>query len=178
MNALSELKPGQGGRTKPHRLGRGRGCGKGGTSTKGHKGQKARSGYKPPKGFEGGQMPLIRRLPKFGFTNRRFKVRYKIFNLSLLTRLGDDQINPDTLYRKGLIPKGALVKILGQGQVEKKWKVSVHGLSASARKKIEAAGGEISLLKSAFSKKDPGSVPGPEKKDEAQNKKPPLPQKK
>lgn len=173
MNALSELKPGSGSRPRCHRLGRGRASGKGGTSTKGHKGQKARSGYKPPKGFEGGQMPLIRRLPKFGFTNRRFKVRYEVLNLSGLTRLGD-QVSPDTLYREGLIPKGALVKILGQGQVEKSLKVSVHRLSASARKKIEAAGGEVTILKPLFSKdkKTPAS------KNKVQNKKLPLPKKK
>ncbi len=145
MSVLSALKPAPGSRHKKHRLGRGKGSGKGGTSTKGHKGQKARSGYKAPKGFEGGGMPLIRRLPKFGFSNRRFQTRYEILNVGHLNRF-DGEVNPQVLYQSGMIKKKALVKILGKGELKKALKVQAHKFSAEALKAIQKARGQALVL--------------------------------
>lgn len=145
MSVLSALKPASGSRHKKHRLGRGKGSGKGGTSTKGHKGQKARSGYKAPKGFEGGGMPLIRRLPKFGFSNRRFQTCYAVLNVCSLNRF-DEEVNPRILYQSGLIKKNALVKILGKGELKKALKVQAHKFSAEALKAIKKAGGQVLIL--------------------------------
>ncbi len=151
---------------KRKRLGRGRSSGCGGTSTKGHKGQKARSGCRIPHGFEGGQMSLARRLPKFGFTNKRFKCVYDIVSTKqlndLYASLSDKNnelnkeagkkivINKDVLYRKGYVSKKALVKVLGKDAVKGAFRVEVQKFSHSARLAIEKAGGvamEVKNLK-------------------------------
>lgn len=141
---LSNLKPAEGSTKSRKRIGRGEGSGRGGTSTKGHKGQKSRSGYSRKLGFEGGQMPLQRRLPKFGFkpVNR---IEYKAINIETLQELADsqkiDKINPDVLIKAGLIAPKHLVKILGKGSLSAKVEVEAHAFSKSAEEAITAAGG-------------------------------------
>jgi large subunit ribosomal protein L15 len=148
---LSNLKPAEGSvQSNSKRVGRGEGSGKGGTSTRGHKGAKSRSGYSRKIGFEGGQMPLQRRVPKFGFTNRNRKV-YQGINLDTLQSLVDDGKITDTvdmnvLMENGLVTKNELVKILGRGELKAKLKISVHKFTASAKEAIEAAGGEVVTL--------------------------------
>ncbi|MDR2037186.1 MAG: 50S ribosomal protein L15 [Bacteroidales bacterium] len=142
---LSSLKPADGSVKKEgKRLGRGQGSGKGGTSTKGHKGQKAISGYSKKIGFEGGQMPLQRRVPKFGFKNQ-FRKEYKAVNLDALEafaeKTGIVSIDVDTLVNAGLAPKNSLVKILGKGTLTKKLEVKAHAFSNSAKTAIEALEG-------------------------------------
>ena len=193
---LNNLQSFRGHRHKRKRLGRGKSSGHGGTSTKGHKGQRARSGFGLLRGFEGGQMPLVRSLPKFGFTNKRFKKHYVILNLSDLNlflqgatledsssykadknhknsnkirlqgaTLEDSskdnknheqganqnggflaEIHPEMLYKAGWAKKGALIKILGTGQLNKPLKVSAHHFSQSALSAIEKAGGQIKKI--------------------------------
>ncbi|NNE76126.1 MAG: 50S ribosomal protein L15 [Pricia sp.] len=144
---LSNLKPAEGSTNRPgKRIGRGQGSGKGGTATRGHKGAKSRSGYSKKIGFEGGQMPLQRRVPKFGFTNIN-RVEYKGVNLDKLQELVDnksvkDTVTLETLVENGLAKKKDLVKILGGGELKASLKVSVHKFTASAKAAIEAAGGE------------------------------------
>lgn len=148
---LGNLKPAEGAKHKEgKRLGRGQGSGKGGTAARGHKGAKSRSGYSKKIGFEGGQMPLQRRVPKFGFKNINRK-EYQPVNLDKLQALVDnkvvkDEITLDTLIENRLVSKNDLVKILGNGEVKAKLKVSAHKFSASAKAAIEAAGGEAVLL--------------------------------
>ena len=148
---LSNLKPAEGSVQSPgKRVGRGQGSGKGGTATRGHKGAKSRSGYSRKIGFEGGQMPLQRRVPKFGFTNRN-RVAYQGVNLDTLQRLVDegkikDTVDVDTLIANGLVSKNEPVKILGRGELKAKLKISVHKFTASAKEAIEAAGGEVVTL--------------------------------
>lgn len=148
---LSSLKPAKGSViTRGKRLGRGQGSGKGGTSTKGHKGQKAISGYSRKIGFEGGQMPLQRRLPKFGFKNK-FRVEYKAVNLDALEKFaektGITTIDVKTLVETAhLVPKNSLVKILGNGTLTKKLDVTAHAFSAKAKAAIEAAAGTASVI--------------------------------
>ncbi len=144
---LSELAPNIGSRHKKKRVGRGPGSGHGGTSCRGNKGQRSRSGGGVRLGFEGGQMPLIRRLPKRGFT-RIFKQEYNILNLrSLEDKFNDnEEVTPSTLKEKGLIRKDLPVKILGSGEITKKLKVKVDGLSKSAREKILRAGGSVEIV--------------------------------
>lgn len=148
---LSNLKPAEGSVNRDgKRLGRGQGSGKGGTAARGHKGAKSRSGYSKKIGFEGGQMPLQRRVPKFGFTNINRK-DYKGINLNKLQELVDDKVikdtvSFDTLVENGLVGKNDLVKILGGGELKAALKVSVHKFSASAKAAIEAAGGEAISL--------------------------------
>ena len=148
---LSNLKPAEGSvRKNSKRIGRGEGSGKGGTSTRGHKGAKSRSGYSKKIGFEGGQMPLQRRVPKFGFTNRNRKV-FQGINLDTLQSLVDegrikDTVNMDVLVENGLAGRNELVKILGRGELKAKLKISVHKFTASAKEAIEAAGGEVVTL--------------------------------
>ncbi|MAC63177.1 50S ribosomal protein L15 [Christiangramia marina] len=148
---LSNLKPAEGSvRKNSKRIGRGEGSGKGGTSTRGHKGAKSRSGYSKKIGFEGGQMPLQRRVPKFGFTNRNRKV-YQGINLDTLQSLVDegrikDTVDMDVLAENGLAGRNELVKILGRGELKAKLKISVHKFTASAKEAIEAAGGEVVTL--------------------------------
>lgn len=148
---LHNLKPAQGAVQKEgKRVGRGEGSGKGGTSTRGHKGAKSRSGYSKKIGFEGGQMPLQRRVPKFGFTNINRK-EYRGINLDKLQELVDKgavkkEVTLDILLENGLAHKKDLVKILGDGELKAALKVSVHKFSASAKVAIEAAGGEAISL--------------------------------
>ncbi len=141
---LSNLKPAKGSVKKSKRLGRGQGSGRGGTSTRGHKGAKSRSGYSKKIGFEGGQMPLQRRVPKFGFKNVNRK-EYKAINISVLQSLAEkknlDKIDPQVLISAGLISKSALVKILGKGTLDKKLEVHAHAFSKSAIEAIEAKEG-------------------------------------
>ena len=154
---------------KRKRLGRGRSSGHGGTSTKGHKGQRARSGFGLLRGFEGGQMPLVRSLPKFGFTNKRFKKHYVTFNLSELNRF-HSEVNPQILLKKG--PKGAKVKILGNGELKKPLKVQAHRFSQGAILAIEKAGGSATVLDEKSLDKKPSDQT--ENKLEEQNNKPVL----
>ena len=149
---LSNLKPQSGSVTsKKKRLGRGQGSGKGGTATRGHKGAKSRSGYSKKLGFEGGQMPLQRRIPKFGFKNIN-RVEYKPVNLSKLQELIDSKkikkgvINAESLISNGLVKKNDLVKILGNGDLKDAVKVEAHKFSKSAQEKIEKSGGEVKLI--------------------------------
>lgn len=146
---LSNLKPAQGSVKSKTRIGRGQGSGKGGTSTRGHKGAKSRSGYSKKIGFEGGQMPLQRRVPKFGFTNIN-RVEYKGVNLdaiqSLVEKENLDTINLDILIDNGIVGKNDLVKILGGGELKAKLSVEAHKFSASAKKAIEDLGGEAKTL--------------------------------
>ena len=149
---LSNLKPQSGSVTsKKKRLGRGQGSGKGGTATRGHKGAKSRSGYSKKLGFEGGQMPLQRRIPKFGFKNIN-RVEYKPVNLSKLQELIDSKkvkkgiINSESFISNGLVKKNDLVKILGNGDLKDAVKVEAHKFSKSAQEKIEKSGGEVKLI--------------------------------
>ena len=149
---LSNLKPQSGSVTsKKKRLGRGQGSGKGGTATRGHKGAKSRSGYSKKLGFEGGQMPLQRRIPKFGFKNIN-RVEYKPVNLTKLQELIDSKkvkkgiINAESLISNGLVKKNDLVKILGNGDLKDAVKVEAHKFSKSAQEKIEKLGGEVKLI--------------------------------
>ncbi|WP_424495089.1 50S ribosomal protein L15 [Salinimicrobium sp. GXAS 041] len=148
---LSNLKPAKGSvQSNSKRVGRGEGSGKGGTATRGHKGAKSRSGYSRKIGFEGGQMPLQRRVPKFGFTNINRK-EYQGVNLDVLQSLVDagritDTVDMDVLVENGLARKNELVKILGRGELKAKLKISVHKFTASAKQAIEAAGGEAVTL--------------------------------
>ncbi len=144
---LSNLQPAEGStHNQNKRLGRGEGSGKGGTSARGHKGAKSRSGYSKKIGFEGGQMPLQRRVPKFGFKNVN-RVEYQGVNLDALQLLVDNGIVTDTvdftvLVENRLATKNEVVKILGRGELKAKLKVSAHKFTATAKAAIEAAGGE------------------------------------
>ncbi len=145
---LSNLQPAEGSvHNQNKRVGRGEGSGKGGTSTRGHKGAKSRSGYSKKIGFEGGQMPLQRRVPKFGFKNIN-RVEYQGVNLDTLQSLVDNGLATDTvdftvLVENRLATKKDLVKILGRGELKAKLKVSAHKFTATAKAAIEAAGGEV-----------------------------------
>ncbi len=144
---LEELKPAKGATKKAKRVGRGFGSGHGKTSGKGHKGQKARSGGVKGAGFEGGQMPLQRRIPKRGFTNI-FRKEYAVVNLSDLAKMaGSDPITPEMLKQKGLIKDmKAGVKVLGMGELKAKLTVRAHKFSKSAVDKIQAAGGKAEVI--------------------------------
>ena len=148
---LSNLKPAEGSvNNNSKRIGRGQGSGKGGTATRGHKGAKSRSGYSRKLGFEGGQMPLQRRVPKFGFTNINRK-EYQGINLDTLQQMADDKkikgkVDLETMIAFRLAGKNDLVKILGRGELKAKLKVSAHKFTASAKAAIEAAGGEAVTL--------------------------------
>ncbi len=140
---LSTLRPAPGSRPVRKRLGRGPGSGLGKTSGKGHKGHKARTGGSTNPGFEGGQMPLYRRLPKRGFTNP-FKVTYQAINLSALEKVAGTEVTPETLATAGLIKKAAVpCKLLGHGDVTRALTVRGVPMSAAAKAKIEAAGGKV-----------------------------------
>jgi len=146
---LSNLRPAKGSTHNSKRLGRGQGSGKGGTSTRGHKGAKSRSGYSRKIGFEGGQMPLQRRVPKYGFKNINRK-EYKGINISTLQTLAEthniEKIDFETLIMAGLVSKNALVKILGKGILERKLEVHAHAFSKSAVEAIEAKKGTAVIL--------------------------------
>lgn len=143
---LSNLKPAAGSTHKVKRIGRGQGSGKGGTSTRGHKGAKSRSGYKHKIGFEGGQMPLQRRVPKFGFKNVN-RIEYKAINVSVLQLLAESYnleiIDKECLIRANLVSKNDLVKVLGDGELTAKLEVKANAFSAKAIAVIEAAGGTV-----------------------------------
>ena len=147
---LHTLKPAAGSTKNKKRIGRGQGSGRGGTSTRGHNGAQSRSGYSRKIGFEGGQMPLQRRLPKFGFTNPN-RVEYKAVNLDALQELAEKtkakKINFELLVENGIVGKKDLVKILGRGELKAKLEVEVHKFSAAAVGAIEAAGGKAVEIK-------------------------------
>ena len=147
--SLSNLKPAAGSVNREKRIGRGQGSGHGGTSTRGHKGAKSRSGYHRKLGFEGGQMPLQRRLPKYGFTNLK-RVEYKAVNLSVLEEIATDHqitdINVDLLVQAGVASKNDRVKILGNGTLTKKINVTAPAFSKSAVAAIEALEGKTEKL--------------------------------
>ncbi|SUZ52834.1 uncharacterized protein METZ01_LOCUS5688 [marine metagenome] len=148
---LSNLKPGEGSTHSPKkRLGRGQGSGKGGTSTRGHKGAKSRSGYSKKLGFEGGQMPLQRRVPKFGFININ-RTKYQGINLDKIQSLIDDKkikgsINVQSFIDNGLAKKNDLIKILANGTINVPLKITAHKFSAAAKSAIEKSGGEAIVL--------------------------------
>lgn len=146
---LHNLTPAAGSKGREKRIGRGEGSGHGGTSTRGHKGAQARSGYSRKIGFEGGQMPIQRRLPKFGFTNPN-RVEYKGINVSVLQTLAEaanvSVITVETLRQAGFAGKNDLVKILGNGELTAKLEVSANAFSQSAIAKIEAAGGTATTI--------------------------------
>jgi large subunit ribosomal protein L15 len=143
---LSNLRAPRKASEKRKRVGRGMGSGMGKTSTRGHKGQRSRSGSRMMRGFEGGQMPLHRRLPKRGFTNV-FKTEYEVVNLERLAGLGESEITPESLRKAGVVSsKNTLVKVLGQGELKGAITVRAHRFSRSAREKIEKAGGKAEVL--------------------------------
>lgn len=146
---LNNLKPAKGATHSEKRIGRGQGSGRGGTSTRGHKGAQSRSGYSRKLGFEGGQMPLQRRLPKFGFKNHK-RVEFKPINLSVLEDLASKKslkvVSLETLAEAGIVSKNDKVKILGNGQLSKSVEVTAHAFSKSAVAAIEAAGGKAVKL--------------------------------
>jgi large subunit ribosomal protein L15 len=150
MSKLSSLKPSRGSVKTNFRRGRGQGSGGGGTATRGHKGAKSRSGYSSKRGFEGGQMPLQRRLPKFGFKNIN-RVEYRGINLGLLQELADKlkatEITTEVLIKNGYASKNDLVKILGKGELKSKLDVKVHAFTATAKKAIEDKGGSATQVK-------------------------------
>lgn len=152
---LSNLRPAKGSRKKVKRIGRGQGSGHGKTATKGHKGAKSRSGHKFKLWFEGGQMPLTRRVPKFGFTSRN-KVEMQVVNVQTLTQLvekkkvTDGIITPEVLFKSGAVSKkNHPIKILGDGDLKVKLDVTAHAFSKSAISKIEGAGGKATVLTKA-----------------------------
>lgn len=152
MDKLSNLKYAKGSRKKRKRIGRGEGSGRGGTSTRGMNGQMSRSGAKRKAWFEGGQMPLQRRVPKFGFTNI-FKIYYQVFNVNALQRIVDekklnnDVLNAESLKKLGLIKSiKKPIKVLGKGEIKAKVTLKVDAFSAKAKEKIEAAGGSVKKI--------------------------------
>ena len=154
---LHTLKPAEGSTKTKKRLGRGQGSGKGGTASKGHKGAKSRSGYKSKIGFEGGQMPLQRRVPKFGFRNIN-RVEYKGINLDTIQELVDKikpkAITTQLLVDNGLANKKDLIKILGRGELKSKITISAHGFSANAKSTIEDLGGKVEVVETKKSKSE------------------------
>lgn len=143
---LHELSPAPGSKQSRKRVGRGPGSGLGKTAGRGHKGGQSRAGYRVRPGFEGGQMPLVRRVPKRGFTNE-FRVEYAVVNVGSLEQLGKS-INPDVMVEAGLVHKGRMVKVLGNGEVKAAITVAAHRFSKAARQKIESAGGRCEELAS------------------------------
>ena len=146
---LNNLTPAKGSTKSGKRIARGQGSGRGGTSTRGHKGSKSRSGYSRKIGFEGGQMPLQRRVPKFGFKNIN-RVEYKAINLdiieSLIERKGVKEITPEVLQENGLVSRNELVKILGRGEMKSTINVTAHKFSDTAKTAIEGKGGNCTEL--------------------------------
>ncbi len=146
---LHNLTPSTGALGREKRIGRGEGSGHGGTSTRGHKGAQSRSGYSRKKGFEGGQMPLQRRLPKFGFNNIN-RVEYKAINISTIAQIGEklnvEVLTIDSLIEAGLVSKNQRVKILGVGELTKKIDITAHAFSKTAIAKIEALQGKATII--------------------------------
>ncbi len=150
---LSNLKPAAGARKRRKRIGRGQGSGRGGTATKGHNGQLSRSGASRRAGFEGGQMPLVRRVPKRGFNNP-FRVEFQIVNVETLDKLSGrvqgGVVNPEIMRKFGVVKKAAVpVKVLGNGELKAKLDVHAHAFSKSAQEKIEKAGGKVQTMSKA-----------------------------
>lgn len=154
---LHSLKPAEGSIKKGKRIGRGQGSGRGGTSTKGHKGAQSRSGYSRKMGFEGGQMPIQRRLPKRGFKNP-FRTEYVGVNLDFLQQLADNKklksVDRNTLIEANVIGKKDLVKILGRGELTTKLDVTADGFSKTAKEAIEKLGGKADLVKNTKADKE------------------------
>jgi len=148
MMKLHELSPAEGSKHSRKRVGRGPGSGLGKTAGRGEKGQKSRTGYSGRPGFEGGQMPLVRRVPKRGFTNI-FKTEYAVINVGDLAELAEHEsdVTPEVLVRHGLVRAKRLVKVLGEGEIGKALRIQANKFSKSARTKIEAAGGTCEELK-------------------------------
>lgn len=146
---LHTLKPAEGSTKNEKRIGRGTGSGRGGTSTRGHKGAQSRSGYSRKAGFEGGQMPLQRRVPKFGFNNPN-KVTFKVLNLDDLQKLSESHsttvLDINFFLTHGLVSKNAKVKVLGRGELKAGIQVTAHAFSATAKENIEKAGGSTNLI--------------------------------
>lgn len=146
---LSNLKPAEGSTKNRKRIGRGTGSGRGGTSTRGHKGAGSRSGYKSKVGFEGGQMPLQRRVPKVGFKNPN-RIEYVGVNLDVLQNIAEKfnltVIDFETMKEHGLVSKNDLIKILGRGEIKAKLDVTAHAFTVTAQKAIEALGGSVAKL--------------------------------
>ena len=149
---LSSLGPAPGSRKKSKRIGRGQGSGHGGTATRGHKGSLSRSGSGNPAWFEGGQMPLVRRLPKRGF-HSPFKIEYQVVNLEALEKLAGEGkvqngvVNPEVLAKLGLVRKATdRIKVLGNGELKAKLEIHAHAFSKSAAEKIQAAGGKATMI--------------------------------
>lgn len=146
---LNDLRPNEGAVKDNKRVGRGQGSGRGGTSTRGHKGAQSRSGYSKKKGFEGGQMPLQRRVPKFGFKNIN-RVEYKGLNLDTLQNVADQykvtEISAEVLNAHGLLPKGSLLKVLGRGEIKTALTVKANAFSQKAIQAIEGAGGKAEKI--------------------------------
>jgi large subunit ribosomal protein L15 len=145
---LSNLRAPKKANSNKKRVGRGMGSGMGKTSTRGHKGQRSRSGSRMMRGFEGGQMPLHRRLPKRGFTNI-FRIEYTILNIERIAGLGEANVTLETLVKAGLAKSGDLVKVLGDGELKKKVNVQAHKFSKSAQEKITKAGGKAEVIGAA-----------------------------
>lgn len=147
---LHTLQPAKGSVHKEKRIGRGEASGKGGTSTKGNKGGQSRAGYKSKTGFEGGQMPIQRRIPKRGFKNPH-RIEYKVLNLGqiehLIQKYGFTEITPENLYINGLIGQTDLIKILGNGEIKSATTFRVNAISEKAKVAIEAAGGSVEIIK-------------------------------
>jgi large subunit ribosomal protein L15 len=147
---LHTLRPAKGATHKEKRIGRGEASGKGGTSTKGNKGGQSRAGYKSKKGFEGGQMPIQRRIPKRGFTNIN-RIDYKVINLGQVDHYAEKyaitEFNLENLYINGLIGQNDLIKVLGNGEITGKFDFKVNAISAKAKAAIEAAGGTVEIVK-------------------------------
>jgi large subunit ribosomal protein L15 len=166
---LSTLRAPRKAAEKRKRVGRGMGSGMGKTSTRGHKGQRSRSGSRMMRGFEGGQMPLHRRLPKRGFTNI-FRTEYCIVNLEKLADLGQKEITPEILVKAGLAGKNDLVKVLGDGELKSALTVRAHKFSQSAQEKITKAGGKVEIISNGAPAETP-KVEARTKKTEAPAKK-------
>ena len=147
---LHNLRPAKGAVHKEKRIGRGEASGKGGTSTKGNKGAQSRAGYKSKVGFEGGQMPIQRRVPKRGFNNPH-RVEYKVLNLGqidqLVEKYGFTEISPENLYINGLLGQTDLIKVLGTGELKNKIDFKVNAISEKAKAAIEAVGGSVEIVK-------------------------------
>ncbi len=146
MSILETLRPAEGSKHYQKRLGRGRGSGLGQTAGKGHKGQLARSGGKVRRGFEGGQSPLIRRLPKFGFSNAKFETKTLAISLTTLEKFGQE-VSPEVLAGVGVLPRGFKMKVIGSSQSLKKMNIKTHFISKGAKATIEKSGGTVEVVK-------------------------------
>src|SRR5438067_853633 len=166
---LSNLRAPKKANSNKKRVGRGMGSGMGKTSTRGHKGQRSRSGSRMMRGFHGGQMPLHRRLPKRGFTNI-FRTEYSVINLDRLAELGEQNITFEVLVSKGLAHKNDLVKILGDGELKSAINVQAHKFSKSAQEKIVKAGGQAELMGGVLQSVAPKKLAPKQDKNKQQKK--------